>query len=288
MIARLFPPASMRRLLPDGRRRIAPWIVGLMTFVSLVVGACGLAVLGAAGDLRAASGSRWLLQMPAGPGVARAESLLRGAPGVASVVPVPEADVRRSLATWLGPAGATLDLPVPHLADVTLGRGADGQALAGRLATQIPGARLTAYADELAPLLASLRGISILVIGLLLVLAAGLAAAVTLAARASLDANRATIEVLHGIGATDAQLLGLVQRRIALDALIGGAVGGAAAGLLLLLTLAPARGFLGQFGGRPLLSPADLALLALLPILQAGLATMVARRALAKALRGAP
>jgi hypothetical protein len=40
------------------------------------------------------------------------------------------------------------------------------------------------------------------------VLAAALAGAVTLAARATLEANRATLDVLHGIGATDAQLLG--------------------------------------------------------------------------------
>jgi cell division transport system permease protein len=281
----LFPPAPLRRLLPDQKRRPAPWIVGLMTFVSLVVGAAGLSILGAVSDLQAASDGRWSLQVIGTKAdAAKAEALLAQAPEVARVAPVPEQEIRETLRSWLGPAADTLDLPLPALADVTVRPGTDGRRLGERLQSQVPSARLTPYAQELRPLLGSLQGLSMLVFGLLLVLGAALAAAVTLSARATLEANRATLDVFHGIGATDAQLRGLVQRRIALDALVGGIAGGLAAALVLALALIPARSFLGQLGGSGLLSTTDLLILALLPVVQALFATLVARRALRQAL----
>ncbi len=279
----LFPPASMRRLLPEQKRRAAPWIVGLMTFVSLVVGVAGLAVLGAVSDLSSSAAGRWSLQVTGTPAdAARAEALLRSTPGVTQIARVPDAELRRTLQAWLGPASDQLDLPLPVLGEVTVASG--GEALAARLAREVPTARLTPYSAELAPLLDTLRGLAVLVAGLLVVLAAALAGAVTLAARATLDTNRSTLDVLHGIGATDVQLLSLVQRRIALDVLAGSAAGAVAAVVVLVAALIPARGLLGGSAGAPALAAGGLALLALLPLLQAALATLVARRALQQAL----
>lgn len=285
MKAVLFPPASMRRLLPEEKRRAAPWIVGLMTFVSLVVGVAGLAVLGAVSDLEESASGRWSLQVTGTPvEAARAEALLRTSPEVARIDRVSEAELRRTLGAWLGPAADQLDLPLPVLADVSLRPDGDGARLAARLSREVPAARLTPYSSELAPLLATLRGIALLVGGLLVVLCAALAGAVTLAARATLDANRATLDVLHGIGATDAQLLTLVQRRIALDVLAGSVAGAIAAVVVLVAALVPARGLLGGWVGAPALAASGLALVALLPLVQAVLATVVARRALKQAL----
>ena len=279
----LFPPASMRRLLPEQKRRAAPWIVGLMTFVSLVVGVAGLAVLGAVSDLSSSAAGRWSLQVTGTlADAARAEALLRSTPGVTQVARVPDAELRRTLQAWLGPAAQQLDLPLPVLAEVSVASG--GEVLAARLAREVPNARLTPYSAELAPLLDTLRGLAVLVAGLLIVLAAALAGAVTLAARATLDTNRSTLDVLHGIGATDTQLLSLVQRRIALDVLTGSAAGVLAAVVVLVAALIPARSLLGGAAGAPALAAGGLTLLALLPLLQAVLATLVARRALQQAL----
>lgn len=285
MTSWLFAPPAMRRLLPDQRRRAAPWIVGLMTFVSLVVGAAGVSVIAGVAELRGAAADRWSLQVT-GPAAERAEAiaLLRRAPGVAAVAPVPETEVRETLRRWLGPAADSRDLPVPLLADVTLKPGTDGAALGRSLAGTAPTARLTAYAEDLRPLVGTLRGLAALAIGLLLVLAGALAAAVTLAARATLDGNRATLDVLHGIGATDAQLLGLVQRRIAIDAFVGSLAGAAAAAVVLVGALIPARGLLPGWSHAATLPLGGLALLALLPLVQASLATLVARRALHRAM----
>lgn len=281
MKSALFPPASLRRLLPDQKRRAAPWIVGLMTFVSLIVGVAGLSVLSAVSDLSASAAGRWSLQVTGTPAEgARAEAMLRAAPAVDRLERVPEAELRETLGQWLGPAAERLELPLPLLATVTLRPSADGADLASRLASQVPSARLTPYSAELGPLLATLRSLAWLVAGLLIVLSAALAGAVTLAARATLDVNRATLDVLHGIGATDRQLLSLVQRRIALDVLVGSAIGAVVAGAVLVAALIPARALLGGWAGGPALAAGGLALLMLLPVLQAILATLVARRAL--------
>lgn len=281
----LFPAPSFRRLLPDQKRRAAPWIVGLMTFVSLIVGAAGLSLMRSVEDLRSASEERWSLQVTGLPAdAARARQLLASAGEVRTVEPVPEGEVRRVLADWLGPSADALDLPLPALAEVTLAQGSDGAALARRLEAAVPSARLTPYAAELRPMLSSLGALSAMALGLLVVLALAMAAAVTLAARATLESNRATLDIYHGIGATDAQLMSLLQRRIALDSLLGGGLGGLAALAALLLALIPARELLQPLGGGSLLSAADLLLLALLPFVQALLATVVARRALRKAL----
>ena len=56
-------------------------------------------------------------------------------------------------------------------------------------------------------------------------LALAMAAAVLLAARNALGANRDTIEVVHLLGATDAQIARVFQRSIGMDAAGGGAVG---------------------------------------------------------------
>jgi cell division transport system permease protein len=110
------------------------------------------------------------------------------------------------------------------------------------------------------------------------------AATVVLAARASLDTHRGTIEVLHLMGATDLQVARLFQRRIALDALFGGLVGFGAAALALVL-IGQRIGALGSdlLGSANLPATSWLAL-ALLPVLGVGLAMLVARSTILRAL----
>jgi hypothetical protein len=66
--------------------------------------------------------------------------------------------------------------------------------------------------------------------------------------------------------------------------LAGSAAGAIAAVLVLTAALVPARDLLGGWGGGPAVAAGGLAVLALLPLVQAVLATLVARRALATAL----
>ena len=116
-------------------------------------------------------------------------------------------------------------------------------------------------------------------------LSATSAAAVWLAARSALGANRDTIEVIHHLGGTDGQIAGIFQRSIALDALAGG-LAGLLAGLAAILLLGRQFAALGSGlvagGGLGLL---DWALIGLVPLVGVLLAMVTARLTVLRALR---
>jgi len=111
------------------------------------------------------------------------------------------------------------------------------------------------------------------------------AAAIVLAARGALDTHRSTVEIMHGIGATDIQVTRLFERKIAVDAIAGALAGLAAAVVVLLLlggAIAAAAGDL--IAGAPL-GIGDLLILAAIPVAAVILAVAVAHITLLKALR---
>jgi cell division transport system permease protein len=89
---------------------------------------------------------------------------------------------------------------------------------------------------------------------------------------------------MHGIGATDDQVARLFLRQIAIDALLGG-IGGAAVAGLILAAIVGGASFATSLAGAPPIGWDDAAILALMPLAVALLATLVARGALVRALR---
>ena len=282
----LHAPAPERRLLPArGIRGPVPFLIAIMTFVMVVVAAAGLSLGNTASVVKSGVGNRYSIQIVDGRASAPAAiAAARAAPGVVRVAQVPPADLRRTLERWLGPAAAEADLPIPVMIDVDLAPGADSAPVAAAVGRAAPGARLVAHAASLAPLLDALRGLVMLAVFLMLLVALASAAAVVLAARGALDNHRSTIEVMHGVGATDRQITRLFQRQIAIDSLLGGLAGAAAAGLVLIALLGGSD-LAATLSSRPLLGWDDAALLALVPFAGAVLATLVARRAVLGALR---
>jgi cell division transport system permease protein len=173
---------------------------------------------------------------------------------------------------------------MPAIIDVDLKPGTDPAMVGRTIETAVPGARFIAHRTSLEPLLKALRGLTLLALGLVLLIALASAAAIILAARGALDTHRATIEVMHGIGAEDQQLVRLFVRQIAIDALTGGVAGAAAAALVIALTFGGA-GTATLLSGSPPIGWNDALLLLMLPLAIALLATQVARRALMRALR---
>lgn len=283
----LFASAPERRLLPGGGLRGAtPWVIAIMVFVMVTISAATLSLMNVAGVVRSGVSQRYSIQLA--DGAARQEAAAaaaRAQAGVIKVMPVPASEMRATLERWLGPAGAGADLPLPAMVDVELAPGADTMRVGKAIERAMPGARFVAHADSLAPLLNALRALSWLAGALVLMIAAATAAAVVLAARGALDTNRATIEVMHGIGATDRQVARLFQRRIAVDALSGGLVGGTTAALALLAVLGTGSGWIAELAGGAALHRGDVILLALLPFAATLLATLVARAAVLSTLR---
>jgi cell division transport system permease protein len=286
MLGWLFAAPAERRLLGAGRfRGPTPWVIAIMSFSIVIIAATGLALANTAGSLTRAIETRYSVEVPNG--MQNLDALvasLKSTPGVVSVEAVPESDMRRTLERWLGPAARSADLPVPALVNFDVRAGADLAAIQHRAQAIAPAARISAHRDRLAPLLHSMRAIQWLAFGLVVLLSAAAAAAIVLSARGALDTHRFTIEVMHGIGATDLQVTHLFQRKIAIDALVG-SLGGAAAGALVLILLASGASFAGELIGGASLPAMDFLVLLLLPFALTGLATWVARIAVLAALR---
>jgi cell division transport system permease protein len=283
-----FASPSERRLL--GTRPLqgpTPWVIAIMTFSIMIVAAAGLALADTAGRVAAGAETRYSAQIPdGGRKLAAALQAIRSAPGVTKAEPVPEADMREILERWLGPAGASADLPVPALVIFDVRAGVDVKVIGRRVEAVAPGAKLTAHSETLEPLLRSLQALQWVAAVLVFLLGGASAAAVVLAARGALDTHRFTIEVMHGIGATDHQVTHLFQRKIAIDALIGSLLGGVAAALVL-IALAAGASFAGELLGGATLGTVDLVILALIPLALTALATWVARAAVLATLRTA-
>ena len=282
----LFASEAEKRLFPPrGVRGPVPILIAIMTFVMVVVAAAGLALANTAAVVKAGVENRYSIQIS--DGAARAPAAIAAArvqPGVARVEQVPPEDLRRTLERWLGPAGREADLPLPAIIDVDLNPGANAAVIGQTIERSVPGARFVAHRSSLEPLLEALRGLTLLTLALVLLIALAGAAAIVLAARGALDTHRGTIEVMHGIGATDDQVARLFVRQIAIDALLGGVAGAALAGLVIALIVGGA-GTATLLSGRPPIGWGDALWLLMLPLAIALLATQVARRALLKALR---
>lgn len=289
MLGWLFAAPPERRLIPGGWfEGPTAWVIAIMSFAIVLIAAAGLALANAAGIVAQGVEHRFAVQVPGGqttlPSVLAA---VRTAPGVTGADAVPAAEMRHTLEQWLGPAGVGADLPIPALINFDAAPGSDLADIGRRIVAADPSARLIAHRDSLRPLLRSIRALQWLALSLVVLMAAAAAATVVLAARGALDTHRGTIEVMHGIGATDLQVTHLFQRKVALDALSGSFIGAAAAGLLLAALFMAGSGLAGNLAGVAPLAGRDILLLALMPLSLSIIATSVARATVLAALRRA-
>jgi cell division transport system permease protein len=285
--------AADRRLLPEGRLAgPMPWVIAIMMFLTVLAAAAGLGLGSAAGNLTESMGTRLTVQvMEANPDrreaeAARVLAALERQPAVARVHRLTQAEMQKLLEPWLGGGALEADLPIPAMIDVDVAEGSADRmdGLRSAVTAASPSARIDSNASWLAPLGRLIGALRWLSGALVLLMIGATAATVVLAARAALDTHRSTIEVLHLMGATDLQVARLFQRRIALDALFGGVVGLAAATLVLLLLGSRAAALGSDLLGSVGLPPLAWAFLIALPILGVGLAMLVARSTILRAL----
>lgn len=288
MLGWLFVSPSERRLLgASSRRAPTPWVIAIMSFTIMLIAATGLALANTASVLSNAIEARYALEVPGGGAKLDAlAAMVKNTAGVTMVEAVSDQEMRGTLERWLGSAAASKDLPVPALINFDVSPGTDIAAIEAHARAIEPASHVIAHRDSVTPLLRSLTLLQVVALGLVLLLSAAAAASVVLAARGALDTHRFTIEVMHGIGATDLQVTHLFQRKIAIDAMIGSVAGGTAAAIVLLL-LAGGAAFAGELTGGATLGAADFVILALLPLALTALATWVARMAVLRALREA-
>lgn len=262
-------------------------VMAIMLFLTLLAAAGGIATARAADGIGDALAGRATVQIvladPAARAraAARALAALRRSPAVLEAQPVPRAELERLLGPWVADA----DLSLPALIDLRLA--SDPRAedrVRAVLARAAPGARLDRHGDALAPVAALLGTLTLLAAGLVALMALAAAAVVWLAARAGLERHRATIDIMHGLGATDAQVARLFERRIARDAGLGAVAGAVAAWLVVALVQRQVAGAGSALLGAATLDATGWAALAVLPVLFVLFAMAVARGAITRAL----
>lgn len=296
-MARLFTSRDAE-LIPQARMSgPMPWVIAIMVAMTAIALAAGLALGNAVSHAKAEiEGGVTIQILEPRPDVRaaqakRAAEMIGQMREVAGLRLVPQAELDALIEPWLGTgiANATGSaIPVPALIDVRLkgpARPAQLAKIQNAVRSVAPSGRVDAQSNWLKPVFEAMVSLQVLAIALVALLATALTAAVLLAARTALGTNRDTIEIVHLLGGTDAQVARVFQRSIGYDAAGGGTVGLA---LAMVVILALGRRFAGLGAGlvdNGALTWSDWLLLALVPVLAVILAMITARLTVLHALR---
>src|SRR5689334_14993949 len=149
MLDWLFASPSERRLLGEARLRgPTAWVIAIMSFSIVIIGAAGMALANTAGVLTRAIEARYSIEVPAGANnVDALLATVRSTPGVSTADAVPENEMRRTLERWLGPAAQSAELPVPALVNFDVKPGANFRDIARRVQAAAPGARIASQRE---------------------------------------------------------------------------------------------------------------------------------------------
>lgn len=167
--------------------------------------------------------------------------------GVSGARVLPMSEVRALLQPWLGKAGLSLNLPLPALVAISLDVQQPASLASLRAALKRAGLENVEvdthgrWVRELADLSRTALWLGVGVLALLVV---ALVLLVSHAARAALQANRETLEVLHLIGAQDRFIARQVERHFLRASFLAAFAGVAGSWItfVLLAFLAPAAG----------------------------------------------
>ena len=296
LLARLTGRGADAQLVPQARLSgPMPWVIAIMVALTVIAAGAGLALRNTASAARATLAGGLTVQIVEARADERARQAeavlghLRATPGVLALRLVPPEDANRLVEPWLGGAGLQGEaIPVPALIDAQL----DGRITSARLTALqaalrkvAPAARVDAQSSWLRPVFSAIESLQWLALALVGLLALALASAVLLAARTALGANRDTIEIVHMLGGTDAQIARVFQRSIGIDAAAGGLVG-LGLGVVVILFLGQRFAALGAGlvdGGA--LGWVDWMLLGVVPLAGVALAVLTARMTVLAALR---
>lgn len=205
-----------------------------MIFLTALAAAAGLAFAESANDVSDQLSRRATIQIiEANPDVRSrqtrdAAARLRGLDIIDEVRVLPPAEIEKLIQPWLGDQGISEDIPLPSLIDVTLRQTAGTEQielLQAAIKPLVDNARVEPSSGYIAPVIQLVRSLQWLALAVVGLLALATTAAVVIAAKAALNSHKTTISVIHLLGGTDRQISRLFQRRIALDALLGGLVG---------------------------------------------------------------
>jgi cell division transport system permease protein len=280
-------------LTGDATSRFLPWIVAPMVFLSAVALAGAFILNGLISRWDRDIAGTLTVEVAAAPGdaadsagpsrvrVERVLQLLQNDPNIKEAHALSQEQLVALLAPWLGNSDVLKDLPLPALIDVTVKQDSDLdiEALAGKIARDVPGASLDDHRRWLARLIGLSRSIEWLAVGIVTLIGLVTTMTVYYATRTGMAIHREVIEVLHVIGAPDGYIADQFAHRAFVLGLRGGLLG-----LVMTLPILAAIAFgthqmEGGFLGDLSLPLWGMISVALLPAVAAGLAMLTARSA---------
>jgi len=235
-------PQADRAVPPAGlSARLTVFVAAVMAFLAIITLAISLTTGRVAAVWADELAQSATLRLPADPEnadalLAAALTVLQTTPGVERARALSPDEQRALLAPWFGPDLPLDQLPVPQLIEVVAGgEGYDAEGLQARLTAEVPGAVLDNHTSWRAPLVGAATRIRLVGWSVTLLIAAAVAAMITLAAQASLAANVQVIRVLRLVGARDVYIARAFVRRYTLRALLGAAIGTALGAIVVVL-----------------------------------------------------
>jgi len=223
------------RLLPQSRfAGPIPWVIAILIALVVIAAAGGLALRNLADNARADLSGAVTVQIIEADAELRAQRArtaadsLSSQSGVKSVRIVPRDELIALLEPWLGASAGSGDVPIPALIDVELTVPASPAAitaLQSALDRNVPGTKVDAQSTWLRPVYDALASLQWLALALIALVALATAAAVWLATRSAFANHRETVEIIHLLGGTDAQVTRIFQRSVLREATFGVTLG---------------------------------------------------------------
>ena len=231
-------------------------VVAIMTFLAAVTSGGVAMVIGSANEWQSEVAREMTIQVRPTPGrdieaeISRAQALAQSAPGVAEVRAYSREESDRLLEPWLGSGVVLDDLPVPRMIAVRIARGAvvDTTALRQSLAQSVSGASLDDHRNGINRMRGMAKAAIAGGMGIFALVLAATILSVTFATRGAMASNRPIVEVLHFVGAKEAYIASQFRRHFLGLGLKGGALGGIAAMLCLILAGRVSDLFAGSSG----------------------------------------
>jgi cell division transport system permease protein len=270
---------GLRTALAD---RLLPVLVAAMSFLAALAIAGTLATATLAAHWQGDTAAALTIQVPepdapdataSGNRLSGVLSALQTAPGVNNPSLMSADNVNALLTPWLGADVAQLALPIPAVITATWSGPGTPDSLAASLQKFAPGTLVAtgqAWAARVAALTTSLQACAA---AILIIVALVAAAVVAVATRSGLAQRREAIEIIHGLGALDADIADRFAARATFLAVTGGATGAVLALPILVWLAALAAPFAGPAptSGFPSLPPALWITLPALPLIAAAI-----------------
>ena len=228
-------------------------VVAIMAFLATLTTGAVMLVLSSAAEWQSDVAREMTIQIRPAPGrdldaeVRQAADIARGFPGIATVRPYTTEESARLLEPWLG-SGLALDaLPVPRIIVLRLAAGPrpDIEALRAALAAKVAGVSVDDHRGWVDRMRAMAGTAVAGGVGILALVLTATVLSVAFATRGAMATNRPIVEVLHFIGAKDEFIARQFQSHFLVLGLQGGAIGGGAALIVLLLLGLVGDQFLG-------------------------------------------